>query len=57
MVIKTAQMGIPFMISRSGLTEMGHSIARKIGLTVIGRVTGKHYLLFTGQHRFKRDGV
>jgi len=57
MVIKTAQMGIPFMISRSGLTEMGHAIARKIGLTVIGRATGKHYLLFTGQHRFKNDGV
>ncbi|MCK9382472.1 MAG: formate dehydrogenase accessory sulfurtransferase FdhD [Sulfuritalea sp.] len=55
MVIKAAQMGIPFMISRSGLTEMGHAIARKIGLTVIGRATGKHYLLFTGQHRFKKD--
>lgn len=57
MVIKTAQMGIPFMVSRSGLTEMGHAIARKIGLTVIGRATGKHYLLFTGQHRFRNDGV
>jgi FdhD protein len=55
MVIKTAQMGIPFLISRSGLTEMGHAIARKIGLTLIGRATGKHYLLFAGQHRFERD--
>jgi FdhD protein len=53
MIIKTAQMGIPFIISRSGLTEMGHTIARKIGLTVIGRATGSHYLLFTGQHRFR----
>lgn len=57
MVIKTAQMGIPILISRSGLTEMGHAIALKIGLTLIGRATGKHYLLFTGQHRFKSDGV
>jgi FdhD protein len=57
MVIKTAQMGIPFMVSRSGLTEMGHTIARQIGLTVIGRATGKHYLLFTGQHRFRRDAA
>jgi len=57
MVIKTALMGIPFLISRSGLTEMGHAIARKIGLTLIGRATGKHYLLFTGQHRFKHAAV
>jgi len=57
MVIKTAQMGIPFMISRSGLTGMGHAIARKIGLTVIGRAKGKHYLLFAGDHRFRKDGV
>ena len=57
MVIKTAQMGIPFMISRSGLTGMGHAIACKIGLTVIGRATGKHYLLFSGGHRFKNDGA
>ena len=54
MVIKTAQMGIPFLISRSGLTEMGHAIARKIGLALVGRATGKHYLLFTGQDRFTR---
>ena len=57
MVIKTAQMGIPFIISRSGLTGMGHAIARKIGLTVIGRATGKHYLLFSGEHRFNNDGA
>ena len=55
MVIKTAQMGIPFLVSRSGLTAMGHSIARKLGLTMIGRAQGKHYLLFTGQQRFRRD--
>ena len=55
MVIKTAQMGIPFLVSRSGLTEMGHSIARRVGLTMIGRAQGKHYLLFTGEQRFKRS--
>jgi FdhD protein len=55
MVIKTAQMGIPFLVSRSGMTEMGHSLARRLGMTVIGRATGKHYLVFTGQHRFLRD--
>ncbi|HJV26802.1 MAG TPA: formate dehydrogenase accessory sulfurtransferase FdhD [Aromatoleum sp.] len=54
MVIKTAQMGIPFLVSRSGLTQMGWEIARKIGLTMIGRAQGKHYLLFTGEERFIR---
>jgi len=55
MVIKCAQMGIPFLVSRSGLTEMGHAIARRVGITMIGRATGRHYLLFTGIHRFVRD--
>ncbi len=54
MVIKTAQMGIPVLVSRSGLTQMGWEIARRIGLTMIGRAQGKHYLLFTGQERFRR---
>jgi FdhD protein len=53
MVIKTAQMGIPFLISRSGLTQMGYDIARRVGLTMIGRSQGRHYLLFTGGHRFR----
>ena len=52
MVIKAAQMSIPFLVSRSGLTQMGHAIAQKIGITMIGRATGRHYLLFTGKQRF-----
>ena len=55
MVIKCAQMGIPVLVSRSGLTQMGYEIAQKVGLTMIGRATGKHYLLFTGEHRFRRN--
>ncbi|HEX8012840.1 MAG TPA: formate dehydrogenase accessory sulfurtransferase FdhD [Casimicrobiaceae bacterium] len=55
MVIKAAQMEIPFLVSRSGLTQMGHEIAQKVGMTMIGRATGKHYLLFTGAERFRRD--
>ena len=54
MVIKTAQMGIPILVSRSGLTQMGYEVARRVGLTMIGRATGRHYLLFTGEHRFRR---
>jgi FdhD protein len=52
MVIKCAQMAIPFLVSRSGLTQMGWNIAQKIGITMIGRAVNKHYLLFTGRHRF-----
>ncbi|MBK7794258.1 MAG: formate dehydrogenase accessory sulfurtransferase FdhD [Betaproteobacteria bacterium] len=52
MVIKAAQMGIPFLVSRSGLTQMGHEIARKVGITMIGRATHRHYLLYTGAERF-----
>jgi len=54
MVIKCAQMGIPFLVSRSGLTKMGHDIARKIGITMLGRASGRHYLLFTGGQRIRR---
>jgi FdhD protein len=54
MVIKAAQMGIPFLVSRSGLTQMGHEIALNVGMTMIGRATGRHFLLFTGAERFVR---
>ena len=54
MVIKCAQMGIPILVSRSGLTQMGYEIAKKVGITMIGRATGKHYLLFTGEDRFRK---
>jgi FdhD protein len=52
MVIKAAQMGIPFLVSRSGLTHMGYQIASRVGITMIGRAVNKHYLLFTGRQRF-----
>ncbi len=52
MVIKCAQMDIPVLLSRSGLTGMGHRIAERVGITMIGRCQGKHYLLFTGRERF-----
>ena len=53
MVIKAAQMNIPFLVSRSGLTQMGYEIARKVGMTMIGRATNRHFLLFTGVERFR----
>ena len=56
MVIKAAQMRIPVLVSRSGLTKMGHEVAQQVGITMIGRAVGKHYLLFTGAHRLVRPG-
>jgi FdhD protein len=55
MVIKAAQMRIPVLVSRSGLTKMGHEVAQKVGITMIGRAVGKHYLLFTGAHRLVKQ--
>jgi FdhD protein len=55
MVIKAAQMSIPFLVSRSGLTQMGYEIAQKVGMTMIGRATNRHFLLFTGADRFRSD--
>jgi FdhD protein len=55
MVIKAAQMRIPFLVSRSGLTQMGHDMARRTGMTMIGRAINRHFLLFTGAHRFVAD--
>jgi FdhD protein len=52
MVIKGAQMGIPFLLSRSGVTHMGLEMARKVDLTLFGRCSGEHFLLYSGAHRF-----
>jgi FdhD protein len=55
MVIKAAQMRIPVLVSRSGLTKMGHEVADRVGITMIGRAVNKHYLLFTGAHRLVKE--
>ena len=55
MVIKCAQMRIPFLVSRSGLTNMGHQIASKVNMTMLGRASGRHYLAFTGKERLVRS--
>ena len=57
MVIKSAQMRIPFLVSRSGLTQMGYEIASRVGITMIGRAVNKHYLLFSGKHRFVKTAM
>nr|WP_314542961.1 formate dehydrogenase accessory sulfurtransferase FdhD [uncultured Massilia sp.] len=51
MVIKGAQMGIPFLLSRSGTTQMGHMVAGQLGMSLLARCSGRHFLLLTGADR------
>lgn len=48
MVIKVALMGIPVLLSRSGITAMGLEIAQKVGVTLIARAKGRHFLVYHG---------
>jgi FdhD protein len=51
MVIKSAQMGISIVVSRSGITQMGYDIAQQLGLCAIGRAVNKHFVGYTGLQR------
>ncbi|MES2972432.1 MAG: formate dehydrogenase accessory sulfurtransferase FdhD [Pseudomonadota bacterium] len=51
MVIKSAQMDVPIVISRSGITQMGHEVAQRLGLCAIGRATNKHFICYSAAHR------
>ena len=55
MVIKTVQMGVPILISRSGFTEAGVRLAREAGLTLIGRAKGKRMIIANGVDRVNFD--
>lgn len=55
MVLKSAQMGVPVVISRSGITQMGYDLAERLGLCTLGRATNKHFLVYTAPHRVQLD--
>jgi FdhD protein len=55
MVIKTVQMGIPILVSRSGFTAWGVELARQAGLTLIGRAKGKRFIALAGADRIDFD--
>lgn len=53
MVIKAAQMGVPVVISRSGITEMGLQVARHVGLCAIGRATNRRFVCYSAPERLR----
>lgn len=53
MVIKSAQMGVPIVVSRSGITQMGQQVAEQLGLCTIGRATNKRFLCYSAAHRLQ----
>jgi FdhD protein len=52
MVIKSAQMGVPIIVSRSGITQMGFELAQRLGLALFGRATNRHFICYCGFERF-----
>ena len=55
MIIKSALMGIPTLISRSGFTAWGVEIANNLGMTLIGRLRGRRFICLSGEKRLVRD--
>jgi FdhD protein len=53
MVIKSAQMGVAIVVSRSGITQMGHEVATRVGLCAIGRATHKRFVCYAGAERLE----
>jgi FdhD protein len=57
MVIKVALMGIPVLLSRSGITAMGLEIAQRVGVTLIARAKGRHFLVYHGGELIEYDDM
>jgi FdhD protein len=55
MVMKAAHMGVPIVVSRNGVTQMGHDLATRLGMTLFGRAANKHFLCYTGFERFDSE--
>jgi FdhD protein len=55
MVTKAAQLGVPIVISRNGVTQMGHELATKLGMTLFGRASQRHFICYCGFERFDAE--
>ena len=56
-VMKTAFMGIPVLLSRSGVTQMGLELAQEIGMTMIARAKGRHFMIYNGAENIAFDAI
>lgn len=56
-VMKAAFMGIPVLLSRSGITQMGLELAQELGITLIARAKGKHFLIYNGADTIAFDAI
>jgi FdhD protein len=52
MVMKSAQLGVPIVISRNGVTQMGYDLACRLGMTLFGRASQRHFICYCGFERF-----
>ena len=55
MVMKSAKMGVPIIVSRNGVTAMGHELAQRLGMTLFGRAGRRQFLCYSGFERFDAD--
>jgi FdhD protein len=55
MVMKAAQIGVPIVVSRNGVTAMGHELASRLGMALFGRASNRHFLCYTGTERFDSE--
>lgn len=55
MVMKAAGLGVPIIVSRNGVTAMGHEMATRLGMTLFGRASNRHFLCYTGAERFDSE--
>lgn len=57
MIIKSAQMGVSLVVSRSGMTHMGHQIAQQLGICAVGRALARRYVCFSRSDRLRRSAA
>jgi FdhD protein len=55
MVMKSAQMGVRIIVSRSVVTQMGHELATQLGVCLFGRAMNRHFLCYSGHERFDAE--
>ncbi len=57
MVIKATQMGVPILLSRSGMTHMGLDLGQRVDMLLVARAKGRHFLVFHGAERIEFDAA